>query len=189
VRRPLIDGVPVAELLAGAASWSNAVSLLRVPLAFVFFATESVAVRVVVIVLAAASDWVDGWLARRFRQGSRAGELIDPLTDKFFLVSAIIAFAADGMLAPWELAILLARDALTVAAFLLASALQRTVRFRARFSGKVVTTLQLAAVLVLTVVPVAGTVVVLLAGAATIWAVADYGAYFVRSLRRARAAG
>ena len=189
MRRPLIDGVPVAELFAGAVSWSNAVSLLRVPLAFLFFATESAPVRAVLIVIAAASDWVDGWLARRFGQASRAGELIDPITDKFFLVSAIVAFAADGMLRAWELAILLARDVLTVAAFLLAVALQRTVRFRARFSGKVVTTLQLVAVLVLTVLPAAGTPVVLLTGAATLWAVIDYGAYFGRSLRRPRAAG
>jgi CDP-diacylglycerol--glycerol-3-phosphate 3-phosphatidyltransferase len=189
VRRPLIDGVPAGEPFAGALSWSNAVSLLRVPLAFVFFAADTPLARAIVILLAAASDWVDGWLARRFGQGSRAGELIDPLTDKFFIVCAIAAFAADGILAPWELAVLLARDVFTVSAFLIAMALRRTVRFRARFSGKVVTTLQLAAVLVLTVLPALGTAVVLITGAATLWAIADYTVYFARSLRRPRAAG
>lgn len=189
MRRPLVDGVPVAKLCAGAISWSNAVSLVRVPLAFVFFAADRPAARAAVIALAALSDWLDGWIARRFDQGSRAGELIDPLTDKFFLVGAFLAFAADGTLAAWALAVLLARDAFTVVAFLLALALQRTMRFRARFSGKVVTTLQLAAVLALTAAPGAATALVLLTGTATVWALIDYAAYFGRSLRQPRAAG
>ncbi len=57
-----------------------------------------------------ATDWVDGWLARRFRQVTRLGQLLDPLADRLLIASVALALVVRGVL-PWPAAVLLvARD-------------------------------------------------------------------------------
>jgi cardiolipin synthase len=53
----------------------------------------------------AASDWVDGYLARRLDQASRVGAVIDPLIDRTLLVAVGVALLLEG-LAPWPLVVL-----------------------------------------------------------------------------------
>ena len=48
-------------------------------------------------VAASASDGLDGWIARRFNQRSKFGAFIDPLADKFLLITAIVFLSAF----PW----------------------------------------------------------------------------------------
>lgn len=74
------------------------------------------------LVLAAlgATDWVDGWIARRFDQGSRLGRLFDPTADRilFFvaLTSIIIDTASNGSGVPiWFSAVVLAREVIVAA--------------------------------------------------------------------------
>src|SRR5690606_22273303 len=45
-------------------------------------------------ILASATDGVDGWIARRFNQKSKFGAFIDPLADKFLLITAIVFLSA-----------------------------------------------------------------------------------------------
>ena len=57
-----------------------------------------------------ATDWVDGWWARRFGSVSRAGKLLDPITDRGVLLAGVLAVGIDGSV-PWWLVILtLARE-------------------------------------------------------------------------------
>ncbi|HVM40374.1 MAG TPA: CDP-alcohol phosphatidyltransferase family protein [Acidimicrobiia bacterium] len=42
------------------------------------------------------TDWVDGWVARRFDQASELGKVLDPTADRLLLVVAAIALAVDG---------------------------------------------------------------------------------------------
>ncbi len=59
-----------------------------------------------------ATDWLDGWWARRFDVVSEFGKLIDPLTDRTVLIVGILAVGVDGSV-PWWLVILtLAREGL-----------------------------------------------------------------------------
>jgi CDP-diacylglycerol--glycerol-3-phosphate 3-phosphatidyltransferase len=69
-----------------------------------------------------ATDWVDGWLARRIRQVSRLGQLMDPFADRLLIASVAIALLVRGVL-PWPaIALLVGRDVLLLAGFpLLAS--------------------------------------------------------------------
>jgi CDP-diacylglycerol--glycerol-3-phosphate 3-phosphatidyltransferase len=51
--------------------------------------------------LAASSDWLDGYLARRLNMASRLGALMDPLVDKLMVLSILFAFVDLGLLPLW----------------------------------------------------------------------------------------
>jgi cardiolipin synthase len=44
-----------------------------------------------------ATDWVDGWIARRYNQGSELGKILDPTADRILLVAAAIALLGEGL--------------------------------------------------------------------------------------------
>ncbi|HSJ06250.1 MAG TPA: CDP-alcohol phosphatidyltransferase family protein [Longimicrobiales bacterium] len=164
----------------------NLLSLARLPLAAAFLLVHSTTARVAIITLAAASDYLDGWWARNRGPRTRTGELLDPFTDKVFIVTALVAFAAARVITAVELLVLLARDLFVTVGFIAVLALRTPVRLRSRFPGKVVTTLQIAAILILTLAPGAARLVVLATLAASAWAMADYTAAGLRQLRDAR---
>jgi cardiolipin synthase len=63
-----------------------------------------------------ATDWVDGWWARRFSSVSELGKLLDPVADRVVLIVGVVAVAIDGAV-PWWLAVLaLAREGLVAVA-------------------------------------------------------------------------
>ena len=76
----------------------------------------------VVLVLASASDWLDGALARALNQTSKLGALLDPLADRLYIAATIIGLALRGII-PWWLVLALAlRDVMLL---LLLPALRR----------------------------------------------------------------
>lgn len=50
----------------------------------------------VIFVVAASTDWVDGWLARRWRAESRWGAILDPIADKVLVTGTIVGVLASG---------------------------------------------------------------------------------------------
>jgi CDP-diacylglycerol--glycerol-3-phosphate 3-phosphatidyltransferase len=60
--------------------------------------------------LGAFSDWLDGWYARKFNQGSKWGIFIDPLADKILNSAAFIAFVFQGIIPFWMVLIVILRD-------------------------------------------------------------------------------
>jgi len=177
------------EVWRAIATPPNLISLGRVPLAAAYLLTEDRTARVAILLAAALSDFLDGWAARRFGAGSRLGEVLDPATDKIFVVTALATHLGSGVLATWQLGLLLLRDLYSVMAYAIAAAFRLPIRFRARMSGKIVTNLQIVAVLVLTIVPSLASWIVVATAAASIWAIADYTAEGLRGLRRGRSAG
>lgn len=121
----------------------NILSLTRVPLALIFL-VENPALRTVAILLALATDGLDGYLARKYRQTSQLGAAIDPLTDKFFVLVILSIFIREGRLLPWQAAALLSRDcAVFIFGFyLLCSGRLKDYRIEAIISGKITTVLQ-----------------------------------------------
>jgi cardiolipin synthase len=68
----------------------------------------------VVLVVIATTDWVDGYVARRFDQVSRIGKVVDPLVDRLLLATAVITLMIAGLL-PWPLLVaILFRDAMVL---------------------------------------------------------------------------
>jgi len=87
--------------------------LLGVPLfLYLFLVARADVAAVVVLAIGGTTDWVDGWIARRLRQVSRLGELLDPLADRLYILATLLAFTAREVV-PWQFtAALLAREAL-----------------------------------------------------------------------------
>lgn len=65
--------------------------------------------------LAALSDAIDGWLARKLSARSRLGELLDPLADKALINAAMIGCAMAGLLPLWLAILIAVRDILILA--------------------------------------------------------------------------
>jgi CDP-diacylglycerol--glycerol-3-phosphate 3-phosphatidyltransferase len=164
----------------------NLFSLARLPLAAAFLLLPQTVARVIIIIAAGATDFLDGWWARTRGPRTSVGEVLDPVTDKIFVVTALTAFAVWGTIEPAALLVLLARDLYVSAGALILLLLRRQFRLKARFPGKVTTTLQITAVLVLTLVPQAARPMVLLVGAASGWAIIDYTLATVRDSRALR---
>jgi len=89
----------------------TAVRLAGLPLfAWLVLGPQRLIVAFWVLVLIATTDWIDGYVARRFDQVSRVGKLVDPLVDRALLATAVITLLVAGLI-PWPLvALILVRD-------------------------------------------------------------------------------
>ena len=69
------------------------------------------------LIVAGATDWLDGKIARALNQGSRLGEVLDPAADRLYIAATIVALAVREII-PWWLVAVLALRELTVGAAL-----------------------------------------------------------------------
>jgi len=69
-------------------------------------------ISVVVYIIAALSDWYDGWLARKFNYITSWGKFWDPLADKILTSTAFIGFAIVDLIPFWMVVIIVGRDIL-----------------------------------------------------------------------------
>jgi len=65
---------------------------------------------IVVLALAGISDYLDGKLARWLDQASRLGALLDPLADRLYIVSTLVAFVLRDVIPLWVAALIVGRD-------------------------------------------------------------------------------
>jgi CDP-diacylglycerol--glycerol-3-phosphate 3-phosphatidyltransferase len=95
-----------------------------------------------VFALAMATDWLDGWYARRTRHSSDLGRLIDPVADKLLVMAAFIMLVGR-VLPAWMVAAIIAREFLVSGLRL--AALERGIVIGARDLGKLKTATQAVA--------------------------------------------
>ena len=91
----------------------NVISALRivsVPVIALLIAMRQPAWAFGLMALSGCSDWVDGFIARRFDQTSRLGVLLDPIADRLLILCTLVAMAVVGTLPWWLLAAIAARD-------------------------------------------------------------------------------
>lgn len=160
----------------------NILSLSRLLLAVLFVPAGRPA-RVALILIAAATDFLDGWLARRTNTTTRWGALVDPISDRIFVLVVIVTYVLNGELSVIESLLLLSRDVATALGFFVARAVPRlrAIEFKARFPGKVVTVLQLVTLLALVVGAQPLTPFIVLVVGASAVAIADYTHAVLRS--------
>jgi cardiolipin synthase len=172
--------------LAALLSIPNIITLARLPLAALFLAADTTTERLIILGIASASDFIDGWLARRFRRTTRSGALLDPIADKTFMLAALTAFLRTGDLSTGAYFVILSRDFATAIGFLVAWALPGLdpADFKARMPGKIVTVLQLGAILALTMSPQAMRWLVPVIGVASAVSIVDYTLALHRTRRR-----
>ncbi len=121
---------------------ADVITLARIPLALAFLILPEPIERLVVLAIAAATDLLDGAIARRVGS-SRFGGFIDPVADKLFMLAAFIVVALSGRLAWFEIAGVLIRDLVATIAFVVTWMLGRAMAIPARLGGKAVTVAQL----------------------------------------------
>jgi len=97
-------------------NFPNIITALRVlltPLVVVLMMSDDVVLvqlSGLIFVVAAISDWYDGWYARRYNAMSPFGRFFDPLADKFLIGAVFFAFEAMGLFALWMVVVIVARD-------------------------------------------------------------------------------
>ena len=104
---------------------------------------------VAVFVLAAASDGIDGYIARRYNQRSQLGVILDPIADKGLLLSGIITLSVSNW--PYEFPIwfpvlVITRDVLIVAGVLAVHFMSGKVKVKPALTGKIATVAQMVAI-------------------------------------------
>jgi CDP-diacylglycerol---glycerol-3-phosphate 3-phosphatidyltransferase len=134
---------PRGEQARRAWNWADVLSASRLPLAVAFLLVPRRDARFLILLVAGASDLLDGWIARRLGP-SRMGAFIDPVTDKLFMLAAFVVVAASGRLQWYEVAGLLSRDFVATVAFVVVTVRGRPASIPARAGGKAVTLAQLA---------------------------------------------
>jgi cardiolipin synthase len=107
--------VTVQAEQAGSAVWTvpNVVSMVRLALVPVFglliFSGHDVWA-LVVLAVSGASDWLDGYLARRLDQVTRLGQMLDPAADRLFILVTLVGLAWRDLVPLWVVVAIVARD-------------------------------------------------------------------------------
>lgn len=103
----------------------------------------------VVFLIAALTDWVDGYLARKLNQVTELGKFLDPLVDKLLVLAPLLALIELGQVPAWGVFLILARE-LSVAGWRVTPSLTgNTGVVGANFWGKIKTVSQVVAVALL----------------------------------------
>ncbi len=108
----------------------NAITLVRLACIPVFlwllFGADRQTAAAVLLAALGATDWVDGFVARRYHQVSTVGKVLDPVADRILVVTAVIAIIIHGAVPVWFGAATLAREVVVSAAVLLLASLGAT---------------------------------------------------------------
>ena len=93
-----------------------------------------------------ATDWVDGYLARRLGQVSEFGKKFDPTVDRLLFIVALVAIIIDGVEPVWFFVAVLVRELLVGGVIAIATIFYGMVRFDVSWWGKLATALLMFAI-------------------------------------------
>jgi len=163
----------------------NILSLSRLCLAGLFpFVPEKIWIWL--ILCGGASDFLDGWIARRWNLTSWQGGLIDAIADKLFVLAVLMTFVLAGKFSGWLVPVIIARD-LTVALIacyaVYCHAWDSFRNMDARWSGKIATAGQFLLMVTISSVPGFSGAVLYLAVIISFIAAIDYATLFIKALQ------
>lgn len=101
----------------------NVISMMRIALIVVFavlLASHRDGWAITALVAAGVSDFLDGFLARRWNQVTTLGRILDPTADRLLTLAVVIGLGLRGIIPWWLVGVLLARDAVVGIALLMA---------------------------------------------------------------------
>jgi cardiolipin synthase (CMP-forming) len=110
---------------------------------------------IAIFMVAAVSDGLDGYVARRYNQRSSLGIILDPIADKGLLLSGIITLSLtswsdvepeNGQFPAWFPVLVISRDAILLVGTLVLYLLNGKVRVKPHWTGKVATVMQMVAI-------------------------------------------
>ena len=98
----------------------------------------------IIFVAAAATDGIDGYVARKYDQITTFGKFIDPLADKLLVTAALVGLVYMDKLNPWFALIIISREFIVTSLRIVAISTGKVIP--AGMSGKIKTVLQIAAI-------------------------------------------
>lgn len=123
------------------------IRLLCLPLfLYVLFTLNEPVAAALLLGALSATDWVDGYLARRLNQVSEFGKVFDPTVDRLLFLVAITAIMIDGSMPVWFGVAVLVRELLVGSMMVIATLVYRMPRIDVTVLGKVATALLMFAV-------------------------------------------
>jgi cardiolipin synthase len=114
------------------------VRLLLVPVFAVLIVTKQDWAAIAVLVVSGLTDYLDGTLARRWRQVTRIGQLLDPLADRLYILTTLLGLAYRDVVPWWLVIVLIVRDAVISVSLLLLTPDERR-PLEVNFLGKAAT--------------------------------------------------
>ena len=142
---------------------------------------------ILLIIGGGGSDFLDGWIARRWKVTSWKGRILDAIADKLFVLAVLVTFVLSGKITLWVVPAIIARDLMVV---LIAG---YTFYFRAwesfrqtksRWSGKIATAGQFLLLVVVTIMPVLIRPALIISIILSMTAAWDYGMQFAKAFRQ-----
>ena len=91
----------------------NLLSFLRLALIPVFLwliLSDHGVLAIILLAFAGLTDYLDGYIARRFNQVTRLGKLIDPAADRLYIFATLVGLVITGVIPFWLAAVIIARD-------------------------------------------------------------------------------
>ena len=134
-----------------------------------------------IFILAAITDFFDGYLARRYHLISVFGEVFDPLADKMLILSAFISLLIVEVASPWAVFLILSREFFITGLRVVVASSNKSVR--AGILGKYKTALQLIAIVFLLLGVKGGDVLLWVATIATLYSGFDYALRYYKSMK------
>lgn len=111
-----------------------------------FFPTAAI-IALVLFCVASFTDFLDGYVARKYNQVTDFGKFVDPLADKLLVSSALILFAEQGAMAGWMVCVILARELIITSLRVVAANKGRVLA--ATWTGKVKTCIQIGGIILI----------------------------------------
>jgi CDP-diacylglycerol--glycerol-3-phosphate 3-phosphatidyltransferase/cardiolipin synthase len=136
-----------------------------------------------IFAVAAITDWLDGWLARRWGQTSTFGAFLDPVADKLMVAAALILLVNLNRADAWLAIIIIGREIAISALREWMAQLGRSKNVAVAFVGKVKTVAQMTAIIALLLwepvlpgisTPLVGTLALWIAAILTLWSMFHY---------------
>ncbi len=116
-------------------------------LPFILVAPDNPLLGAGLFAVASLTDFLDGYIARKTRQITRLGILLDPIADKLLVISALVLLVDMAMIPAWIAIVIIVRE--FVVTGLRIAALSKDVVIPAETGGKVKTVSQIASILIL----------------------------------------
>jgi len=135
------------------------------------------AAAIATFLLASLTDGIDGWVARRWNQGTRLGAILDPIADKGLLITAIITLSLSGWTYAfplWFPALVIARDLTILAGCAVLHRVDRNLEIRPTWSGKSATVAQMLALTWMMLQLPHPLISISIAGVLTLWSGLEY---------------
>ncbi|WP_456400641.1 CDP-diacylglycerol--glycerol-3-phosphate 3-phosphatidyltransferase [Persephonella sp.] len=103
----------------------------------------------ILVGIAVFTDWLDGVIARKYNDVTKHGELLDPAVDKIFTISVLVAFVEKQFISTFVVFLIVAREMLVT--WFRSVMVNKGIVVPASYLGKLKTTLQLAAIFLLSI--------------------------------------